>query len=136
MRRLLLVDDDIHILHAFQRTLRQCFLGNAPEIEIHTEPEEALLRYGQVDYDIVISDYRMPGINGVEFLKMVRAIQSDAMRLVLSASTEFDVVMNAINQAEVFRYITKPWQLDELRQTILLALSLRDKTDRQKIKLD
>ena len=135
MRRFLLVDDEIQVLHALQRTLRQTFGQDELRVEIFTDPEAALLRCGEVDFDIVVSDYRMPGMNGVEFLRMVRAIQPDAVRLVLSASTEFDAVMSAINQAEVFRYITKPWQANEIKDVLQLALAHRDQVDGQRVKL-
>lgn len=135
MRRFLLLDDEINVLHALQRTLRQCFPGAELRIESFTEPEQALVRCGEVAFDIVISDYRMPQMNGVDFLKMVKAIQPDAVRLVLSASTEFDAIMSAINQAEVFRYITKPWNLLEIKETITLALARRDQTDTTRLQL-
>jgi response regulator RpfG family c-di-GMP phosphodiesterase len=57
---------------------------------------------------------------------MVKGIQPDAVRLVLSASHEFETVVHAVNQAEVFRYIAKPWQQEELAKTIKLAFSRRD----------
>ena len=115
MRRLLLLDDEINVLHALQRTLRQCFPAEDLRIEIFTEPEQALLRSGEVPFDIVVSDYRMPEMNGVDFLRAIKGIQPAAVRLLLSASTEFDMVINAINQAAVFRYIAKPWLVEELK---------------------
>lgn len=126
MRRILLLDDEINVLHALQRTLRQCFPADL-EIEIFSEAEKALLRSAEIDFDLVISDYRMPEMNGVEFLRMFRNIQPDAVRLILSASTEFNTVMHAINQAEVFRYIAKPWQADDLKSIIETAFERHDK---------
>lgn len=127
MKRFLLLDDEINVLHALQRTLRQCFPGESIQAEIFTEPEQALLRSGEIDFDVVISDYRMPAMNGVDFLRMVKGIQPDAVRLVLSASTEFDTVLHAINEAEIFRYIAKPWQEDALKKTMQLAFARRAK---------
>jgi len=126
MRRILLLDDEINVLHALQRTLHHCFPGEDIRTEIFSEPELALLRSGEVPFDVVISDFRMLSMNGVEFLKAVKGIQPDAVRLLLTASTEFDTVMKAINQAEVFRYIAKPWLADELQKTIQLAFVRRD----------
>jgi two-component system probable response regulator PhcQ len=126
MRRFLLLDDEINILHALQRTLRQCLPAGDLRIEIFTEPEQALQRSVEVPFDVVVSDYRMPTMNGIDFLKMIKGIQPDAIRLVLSASTEFDTVMNAINQAEVFRFIAKPWQPDDLKNICELAFARRD----------
>ena len=65
-------------------------------------------------------------MNGIDFLKMVKGIQPDAVRLVLSASTEFETVVKAVNDAEIFRYIAKPWQSDELVNVIQLAFARRD----------
>jgi DNA-binding NtrC family response regulator len=126
MRRVLLLDDEINVLHALQRTVRQCFPIDELRTEIFTEPEQALLRSAEVAFDVVVSDYRMPTMNGVDFLKTIKGIQPDAVRLVLSASTEFETVTSAINQAEVFRYIAKPWEAGELKKAFELAFVRRD----------
>lgn len=126
MRRILLLDDEANVLSALQRSLRQHFPDETLSIETFTDPEQALLRCGEVLFDAVVSDYRMPGMNGIEVLKIVKGIQPDAIRLALSASTEFETVMQAINQAEVYRYIPKPWQSDELRLILESAFALRD----------
>ncbi|MFT5588889.1 MAG: two-component system probable response regulator PhcQ [Bradyrhizobium sp.] len=126
MRRLLLLDDDPLILHALQRTLRQCKFDVELRIEVFAEAAEALTRAREIDIDLVISDYHMPAMNGVQFLNRFRQIQPDAVRMVLSASTEFDTALRAINEAEVFRFIPKPWQREELQQIIVLALARRD----------
>ncbi len=126
MRRLLLLDDEIHVLQALQRELRQGLAAENLKIETFTDPEQALLRSGEAVFDVVVSDYRMPGINGIDFLKMIKGMQPDAIRLVLSASTEFETVMQAINQAEVFRFIPKPWQSAELMATLAAAFARHD----------
>lgn len=128
MRRILLLDDEINVLHALQRTIRQCYPGGELRIEIFTEPEQALIRSGEVAFDVIVSDYRMPSMNGVDFLQMIKGIQPDAIRLVLSASTEAGAVMSAVNQAEVFRYIAKPWEAGELKATFELAFARRDQS--------
>lgn len=126
MRQVLLVDDEINVLHALQRTLRQAGLDDELRIEIYTEPEKALTRCREIAVDVVIADYRMPCMNGVEFLKAVKEVQPEAVRLMLSASTEFQTLMNVINQAEVFRFIPKPWHAPELLDTIRAAFEQRD----------
>ncbi|WP_420476233.1 response regulator [Noviherbaspirillum sp. ST9] len=126
MRRLLLIDDESHVLQALHRALRQSFAGEELVIEVFTDPEQALLRSGEAEFDVVVSDYRMPSMNGIDFLKMIKHMQPDAIRLVLSASTEFETVMQAINQAEVFRYIPKPWHSDELSATLAAAFVRHD----------
>lgn len=126
MRRFLLLDDEINVLYALKRALRACLSEKHMSVEIFTEPEQALLRSGEVAFDVVISDYHMPQMNGVEFLAMVKGLQPDAVRLILSASTEFETVMSAINRAEVFRYISKPWHIEDLKTTLALVLERRD----------
>lgn len=126
MRRILLLDDEVNVLNALQRALRQCFPDNDVRIETFADPETALLCCAETVFDIAISDYRMPTMNGVEFLKTVKGIQPDTVRLVLSASTEFDTVMHAINTAEVFRYISKPWDPADLKTAIECAFVRRD----------
>jgi two-component system probable response regulator PhcQ len=126
MRRFLLVDDEINVLHALKRTIRQCGLDEDLFVEIFNDPHQALERSNEVAFDVVVSDFRMPQMNGVEFLSAYRKIQSDSVRIILSASTEFETLMSAINEAEVFRYLTKPWQSSEVRETLELALVRRD----------
>lgn len=126
MRRVLLLDDEINVLHALRRTLRQIFPDKDFRVEIFSDPEQALLRIGEVSFDIVVSDYWMPSFNGIDFLKAVKSIQPTAVRLILSASTEFDTVIKAVNQAEVFRFIAKPWCADKIKETFMLALAHRD----------
>ena len=129
MRRLLLVDDDVNVLHALQRSLRQCAFAREVRTELFSDPLQALARAAEVDFDVAISDYQMPQMDGITFLQQLRILQPDAVRLVLSASTEFDIVKRAINEAEVFRYIPKPWHLSDLQEIIPLALARRDQHD-------
>ena len=126
MRRILLLDDEINVLHALQRALRQCFKGDQLALEIFVDPEQALLRSAEVAFDVVMSDYRMPGMNGAEFLHVIMGVQPEAARLILSASTDFSEVTNAINRAEVLRYVAKPWQNDDLYKTFMFAFARHD----------
>lgn len=127
MRRVLLVDDEVNVLNALKRTLRQCFQSDEVTLELFTDPEQGLLRTAEVPFDVVMSDYRMPGLNGAEFLGMIKRIQPDAIRLMLSASTDFSVLMSAVNHAEVFRYVAKPWRTEDIQTSFELAFARRDK---------
>jgi two-component system, probable response regulator PhcQ len=126
MRRFLLLDDEINIVHALQRMLRQHIQEKPLVVEIFTDAQQALQRINEVGFDIVIADYQMPSMNGNAFLKAVKQVQPDAVRLMLSASSDFATLMGAVNDAEVFRYIAKPWQARELEEIIQLALIHRD----------
>jgi two-component system probable response regulator PhcQ len=126
MRHVLLLDDEINVLYALKRTLRQCFPTSDFRISLFTDPEQALLRSADLTFDIVISDYKMPGMNGADFLQIMKKLQPDAVRVVLSASIDIAEVMDSVNRAEVFRYIAKPWTAEELKKTFELAFARRD----------
>lgn len=123
MKRLLLVDDETNVLQALRRSLTRSLHGQDVSIETFDDPQLALDRAIETGFDLVISDFRMPQMDGVEFLKAFRHIQPDAVRLILSASTDFDGIMNAVNQAEIHRYLVKPWSDDELAEIVLDLLS-------------
>jgi DNA-binding NtrC family response regulator len=126
MRRILILDDEPAVVNALRRTLRSAFPKDAVAIETFDEPEAAVLRAGEQDFDVVISDFRMPGLNGADVLQLVKGLQPDAIRIVVSATTEVAHIMAAVNRAEVFRYMTKPWERDELVATVVDAFARRD----------
>lgn len=121
MRRIMLVDDDQNILNSLRRLLfRPAGVEAAqPQVEAFVSAHEALkrARTGQ-PFDVIISDYRMPEMDGVTFLKAVREIQPNAVRLILSGQIDLDALAEAINEAEIYRFIAKPCSAAEL----LLAL--------------
>lgn len=121
MKRLLLVDDEINVLHALRRVLNHGFAGKGIIVETFDDPEAALLRAGEVDFDVVVSDFRMPTMNGVAFLRCFKGIQPEATRLILSAATDFDALVIAINEIGIFRYLPKPWVNDDLIATVEAA---------------
>ncbi|WP_424191552.1 response regulator [Ampullimonas aquatilis] len=127
MYRLLIVDDEPHILSALRRIFtRRDALGVHYLVETFDNPEAALVRARQLPIDLVLSDYRMPEMDGVTFLQAFRKIQPDAMRLILSGYADLQAVLSALNEAEIYRFICKPWQDYELRTTIAQALSYRN----------
>jgi DNA-binding NtrC family response regulator len=126
MRRILLVDDEANVLSALQRALRRFMPENEVEIQVCQDPELALLRCAESSFDVVMSDYRMPGLTGGDFLQVVKALQPEAVRLVLSASNDIGEVMDAINRAEVFRYVAKPWEAQELEKMFAQAFARHD----------
>lgn len=136
MQRLLLVDDEVNVLNALVRGLRQQFRATELQIDTYSDPYEALARCCEVDYDIVISDQRMPQMTGIEFLHALKEVAPSTVRMMLSASTEFDTVASAIAEAHVFRYIPKPWQLDDLQRNISAALAYRAELVREKTLAD
>jgi two-component system probable response regulator PhcQ len=116
---ILLVDDEPNVLTSLSRILKQYHLTTA------TSSEEALLIAAERQFDVVISDYRMPGINGVEFLCRFKRIQPDAIRMVLTGFADLEGMQQAINDAEVFRFINKPWNNLELLHAVENGLEFR-----------
>lgn len=129
MHRIMLVDDEVNILRALRRVLTICppdEVGGQLTIEAFERPADALARAEEVLFDLVISDYRMPEINGVEFLRRMVELQPRVARLILSGHTDLDALVGAINQVQIFRFINKPWHEYELRSTVRQALELRN----------
>src|ERR1035437_2487693 len=109
LRRILIVDDESAIANAVQRELSIPPLGHySYETEGYTDPAQALERTRNVSFDAVICDYRMPGMDGLEFLKSLREIQPDCARLVLSGQTDMDALIRMVNETHIYHFIPKP----------------------------
>ena len=119
---LLIVDDEAAVLAALQRALRKR-LGTDVEMVAHTDAMLALEAARQRDFDVVISDLRMPEIDGVGFLSLVSAVLPDSVRMILTGSADFHTAQSAIQDAGVFRYLTKPWDDDEVAVHVRAALA-------------
>jgi two-component system probable response regulator PhcQ len=133
MSKILIVDDDDSILKALRRllSLTPCRVGEEHiklSVDCFTAPQEALEKARHTAYDLVLSDYRMPVMNGVQFLKALRDIQPDAARLILSGYADLNGLIGAINEAGISRFISKPWNDYELLSTLGQVLSLRQLT--------
>lgn len=132
----MLVDDEPAILQALLRTLRSGTADGlwAPlHVETFTEPALALARAREQSFALCISDFRMPAMNGAQFLAALRTLQPDCSRLMLSAHADFDGLTDAINLARIALFLSKPWneaelknavreQLDEYRRRVELGL--------------
>ena len=117
--RILCVDDERNVLRALERI----FLDDDYEIMTASSGEEGLeLLNAAQQVQVVISDYRMPGMNGVEFLKEVFKTHPETIRIVLSGYADTAAVVAAINEGKIYKFIPKPWNDDELRVTVAKAL--------------
>jgi response regulator RpfG family c-di-GMP phosphodiesterase len=116
-RTILLVDDEINILSALKRTLRR----DGYTILTANSGAEGLALLAQHEVGVIISDQRMPHMTGVEFLRKVKMLYPKTLRIVLSGYTELESVTSAINEGAIYKFLTKPWDDDLLRDNIRKA---------------
>ena len=103
-RRILFVDDEPNLLAAVQRQTRKHF-----EIETAVGGEEGLAKFEKEGpFGVVVSDLRMPGMNGIEFLAKVREMSPGTVRLMLTGFADLEAAMDAVNESNIFRFLTKP----------------------------
>ncbi|OGT01679.1 MAG: histidine kinase [Gallionellales bacterium RBG_16_57_15] len=113
-KTILLVDDEENITSALFRLLRR----DGYKILRANSGKEGLELLAQQRVGVIISDQRMPGMTGTEFLTKVREIYPDTIRMVLSGYTELNSVTDAINRGAVYKFLTKPWEDDLLRANV------------------
>jgi two-component system NtrC family sensor kinase len=115
---ILIVDDDEHVRRALRRVLRRarCKLLDAPDAAVGLELLE------QEPVQVVVSDYRMPGMSGVEFLRAVKERWPRIQRVLLTGQADSSAIEEAVNQSEIFRFIWKPWDDTHLIITIQSAI--------------
>ena len=117
--KILLVDDEVNITKALRRLLMDVDLY---DIYIANSGQEALeLLADEPDVGVIISDQRMPEMTGVEFLQQARKVVPDAVRILLTGYADIEASIAAINEGAVFRYLTKPWEDEDLLQSIAAA---------------
>lgn len=121
-RTILIVDDEEKILKAIQRTLRN------EDYQIFTAQggEEGLKLLEMREFDLVVSDQNMPGMEGVTFLRKVKSEYPQTLTIMLTGAKDIQVAMQAINDAGVYKFIMKPWDDDDLKVTIRRALESLD----------
>ena len=113
--KILCVDDERNVLKALERI----FLDDDYEIVLAGSGAEGLDILQKAEhFQVVISDYRMPVMNGVEFLKVVYERCPETVRIVLSGYADAGAIVAAINEGHIYKFIPKPWNDDELRVTI------------------
>lgn len=119
--RVLFVDDEPEVTRSLRATLRR-----APfEVVTCNGSEEALALLDEEDIAVVVSDERMPGMSGSELLTVVRQRHPDVMRIILTGQASMDATISAINDAAVFRFLSKPVSRDDLLDCIASALAAR-----------
>jgi response regulator RpfG family c-di-GMP phosphodiesterase len=114
----LYVDDEVNLLNAFQRI----FKGDSFQVTTTSDVEQALDLVRQKPFHVIASDYRMPILNGIEFFERTREISPDSLRILITGMCDFDAAVEAINRGKVYRFITKPWNNNDLRAAVHQAL--------------
>ncbi len=116
---ILLVDDEILILESLQRELGM----NFSQIDIAQSGAEGLrMLAGKTPYAVVMSDFRMPHMNGIEFLEQVRQVSPNTVRMMLTGNAELQIAIQAVNEGQIFRFLTKPCSHDLLVSSLETAL--------------
>ncbi|WLI91365.1 EAL domain-containing protein [Massilia sp. R2A-15] len=124
-RTLLLVDDEPNILSALKRQLR----GTGLRILTAASGAEGLALLEREAIDVIVSDQRMPGMTGVDFLRAVKTSHPDTVRIVLSGFTELQSVTDAVNEGAIYKFLTKPWDDTQLRGHIQEAMLHKEMAD-------
>jgi diguanylate cyclase (GGDEF)-like protein len=124
-RTLLLVDDEQNIVSALKRLLRR----DGYQILSANSGQEGLDVLAANEVDVIVSDQRMPGMIGADFLRAAKNLYPDTIRIMLSGYTELQSVTDAVNEGAIFKFLTKPWDDEHLRTHITEAFRLKEIAD-------
>jgi serine/threonine-protein kinase len=118
---LLLVDDEERML----RSLRMLFLSGY-EVRTTTDANEAIRILREERVHVIVSDQRMPVMLGAELLRIARETSPATMRILLTGYSDLDASIASINEGEVYRYLMKPWNAEEVRQVVAAAAAIAE----------
>src|SRR5690554_3992628 len=117
--RVLYVDDEDNNLSSFKASLRRDF-----QVYTAIDAKGGLQLAEEMDFEVVIADQRMPGMTGVEFFERLVKIKPDPIRILLTGYSDIASVIDAINKGEVYRFIDKPWNIEQIKNAIINAADL------------
>lgn len=129
--QVLFVDDEANILSS----LRRLFRPSGYQIRVATSGAEGLAMLAEQPADLVVSDMRMPEMDGAQFLGQVRARWPETMRILLTGYADMQSTIEAINRGQIFRYISKPWDDNDIQLVVRQALE-RKQLEREKQRLE
>src|SRR5476651_388636 len=115
----LYVDDEINNLNSFKAAFRRDF-----EIYTASSAKEGRKILDNHEIGVIITDQRMPGMTGIEFLESILAVYPDTIRILLTGFSDINAVMDAINRGQVYKYLVKPWADEELKMYIQNAMEI------------
>lgn len=116
---ILYVDDEVHNLNGFKATFRRDF-----EVFTAISAVEGRKILDEQEIGVIITDQRMPVTTGIEFLESIIPYYPDTIRILLSGFSDINAVMDAINRGQVYKFVVKPWQNDELKMYIQNAVEI------------
>lgn len=120
MIKIQLLDDEPHILSALQRVLHPYHW----QVHGFSDGQAALEALTEHEYAVIISDYQMPDLDGITYLQFAKQRQPHAIRMMLSAHGDRQSMMQAINRAEIYRFLSKPWDDYEVSSAVQSAIDL------------
>ncbi len=128
--RILVVDDELNVLQGYMRALHKRF-----DLDTATSGEDALgMLRSSGPYAVVISDMRMPGMNGLDLLAKVRDLNPDTIRIMLTGNADLQTAVEAVNRGQVFRFLTKPCSSEEVAEVLWEALDkYRKEVEREQL---
>ena len=116
---ILYIDDEEHNLISFKSTFRRAY-----DIHVATSGRVGLEIMEQNEIHLVITDQRMPEMTGIEFLEKIVPRYPDCMRMIMTGFSDMDAIIQAINKGNIYRYIAKPWNREDLKIAIDSALEV------------
>jgi serine/threonine-protein kinase len=117
--RVLFVDDEERVVNALRAIFRDTY-----DVETATSGEAALALLRAGKFHVIVSDQRMPGMLGVDFLREAKAISPDAVRILLTGYSDLAAIVGSVNDGEVYRFVSKPWNQDDLQATVGEAVTI------------
>ena len=117
------IDDEPRILRSLKMHFRQ-----SHDVFITTDATELMEYVSTNEVQVVISDQRMPDKQGTEVLRDIKAASPNTLRILLTGYADLNAVIDSVNEGEIYRYITKPWQNDELKQIVNKATEIAQQT--------
>lgn len=111
--KVLFIDDEERIVRSLAMQFRSLYA-----VKTSIDPNEALELLGKDHFHVIVSDQRMPKMQGIELLRQARKISPNSLGILLTGYADWAAITGAINDGEIFRYLNKPWDQDELRRVL------------------
>lgn len=129
--KVLLVDDNEELLNSYRRYFYQRF-----QVDTLSNPVEAVQRLKDVHYKVVMSDLKMPQMDGIRFLSIAREISPDTTRIMLTGYADVNTAINAVNEGNIFRFLTKPSPPETVEKALRAGIEYHDLRTAERVLLE